>query len=300
MNSSTAFFDRFSTVGIPSAGPPAGLQLLLDRLVPRDGDAILEAVRLFHLTLFEATVEWIDVSTLPKPLEFADDGPPARILGLVSWAGHVVKVAGFDAPMPPGPLSRTLAHSLFVPAELKTIAQSHRSHLLFDYAGSEPDPIGRYVAMALVVGALANFGGIVALNEEARSCIPASALQPEDEREDILEVLRGLPLPYLYAGFAKMELSDPPGRVWYRTFLNARFGLPNLAKAGTHEEFTQTFQLMSAFTNYLRETRLEVTPGETIRVDEERYFVARKPSEAEWFLDSEEGFTLVLEEASRD
>ena len=108
-------------------------------------------------------------------------------------------------------------------------------------------------------------------------------------------MLKQLPLPYLYAGFAKMELSDPPGKVWYRTFLNSRFGLPNFANTCTHEEFTSTFQLFSAMSNYLRETKLDVMPGETIRVDEENYFVARSPTDAEWFLDSEEGMTLVLE-----
>lgn len=239
-------------------------------------------------------MEWIDVSLVPNPPELGGEGPPARTLGLVSWGPHVVKMAGFDAPMPPGPLSRTLAHSLFVPNELKAVAAKHVSHLLFDYAGSETVPVERFTAVAAIVGALANFGGIVALNEEGRGCIPAAALQPEDDREAIMDVLRQLPLPYLYGGFAKMELSDPPGAVWYRTFLNPRFGLPNLAMAGTHADFTRTFQLFSAFTKYLGETQVEVTVGETIRVDEENYFVARAPTDAEWYLESEEGMTMVL------
>lgn len=282
---------------MPRTGPPAGLQLLLDRPVPTDEAAIAEAVRLFHPDLASATVELIDASRLPQPPELGGEGPPAKTLGLISWGNHIVKLAGFDAPMPTGPLSRTLAHTLFVPNDLKSIAAKHVSHLLLDYAGSESDPLLRFVAVAAVVGALANFGGIVALNEEARGCVPAAALQPEDDREDIFDVLKQLPLPYLYAGFAKMELSDPPGKVWYRTFLNSRFGLPNFAKTGTHEEFTNTFQLFSAMSNYLRESKLDVIPGETIRVDEERYFVARAPTGAEWFLDSEEGMTLVLEPA---
>ena len=291
----TSFLGRFANVGLPRSGPPAGLQLLLDRPVPADEAAVAEAVRLFHPSLADATVEWVDVVTLPQPPEMGGEGPPANSLGLVSWGNHVVKVAGFDAPMPPGPLSRTLAHTLFVPNELKAVAAQHVSHLLLDYAGTEPDALERFVATAAVVGAFANFGGIVALNEEARGCVPAAALQPEDETEDILDVLRRLPLPYLYAGFAKMELSDPPGAVWYRTFQNPRFGLPNLAIAGTHADFTATFQLVSALTNYLKETGLDVAPGETIRVDEDRYFVARAPTEAEWYLESDDGPTRVLE-----
>jgi hypothetical protein len=290
----SSFFARFSSAGLPRSGPPAGLQLLLDRPVPTDEQAVAEAIRLFDPSLAEAKVEWIDVSLVPNPPEMGGEGPPAKTLGLVSWGPHVVKVAGFDAPMPSGPLSRTLAHTLFVPNELKAVAAKHVSHLLFDYAGSETQPVERFAAVGAIVGALANFGGIVALNEEARGCIPAAALQPEDDREEIMDVLRQLPLPYLYGGFAKLELSDPPGAVWYRTFLNPRFGLPNLAMAGTHGDFTRTFQLFSAFTKYLGETQLEVTIGETIRVDEENYFVTRAPTDAEWYLESEEGITLVL------
>lgn len=279
---------------MPRSGPAAGLQLLLDRPIPTDEQAIAEAIRLFDPSLTDAKVEWIDVSVMPNPPELGGEGPPAKTLGLVSWGRHVVKVAGFDAPMPPGPLSRTVAHTLFVPNELKAVAAKHVSHLLLDYAGSEAEPVERFTAVAAIVGAIANFGGIVALNEEGRGCIPAAALQPEDDREAIMDVLRQLPLPYLYGGFAKMELSDPPGAVWYRTFLNPRFGLPNLAIAGTHADFTRTFQLFSAFTKYLGETQVEVTVGETIRVDEENYFVTRAPTDVEWYLESEEGVTMVL------
>lgn len=294
------FFDRFTAAGrhddLPPA-PPAGLQLLADRPLPGDPAAVAEAIRLFHPTLAAATVEWVPVSAFAQPVafEFGGEGPPVDWLGLASWGEHTVKLMGFDAAMPAAPLSRTLAHSLFVPNDLKAVAGRHRSHWLFDYAGRDPRPVERYAATALIAGAVANFGGIVALNEEARACVPAAALQPEDDREDVLAVLRGLPLPYLYGGFAKLELSDPPGAIWYRTFLNARFGLPNLAVAGTHETFTESFQLFTAMLNYLAETGLDVQIGETIRVDDERYFVARKPGDAEWFLESDEGITVVLD-----
>lgn len=294
----TPFLTRFSQAGIADTAPPAGLQLLLDRAVPTDEQAIRESIRLFHEQLANAEVEWIDVTQLPNPPEIAGEGPPAKILALVSWGQHVIKIAGFEGPMPAAPLSRTLAHTLFVPDELKQLAAKHRSHLLFDYAGSDPDPTHRYASLAAIVGAIANFGGIVALNEEARSCIPAAALQPEDKGEDIIDVLEKLPLPYLYAGFAKMELSDPPGMIWYRMFLNSRFGLPNLAMRGEHSDFTNVFQLFSALSNYLRETQVEVVPGEKIRVDENRYYGTRNPIESEWYLDSEEGITIVLEATS--
>jgi hypothetical protein len=294
------FFDRFTAAGrhddLPPA-PPAGLQLLADRPLPGEAAAVAEAVRLFHPSLADATVEWVNVAELAKPVafEFGGDGPPVDWLGLVTWGEHTVKLMGFDARMPAAPLSRTLAHSLFVPPELKSVAERHASHWLFDYAGRDPRPVERYAATATIAGAMANFGGVVALNEEGRACIPAAALQPEDDREDVLDVLRTLPLPYLYGGFAKMELSDPPGKVWYRTFLNARFGLPNLAHSAAHEAFTGTFQLFTALLNYLADTGLELEMGESIRVDEERQFATRKPTDAEWYLASDEGFTIVLE-----
>ena len=301
----STFFERFlgstatgegSLTATPRTGPPAGLQLLLDRPLELTSETVTALLRDSHPDLAEAVAEIVAVSELSGSLDdlIGGEGPPATLLGLVGWKQHVIKLAGFNGMMPPGPLSRTVQHSLMIPPELRDLAMSHQSHLLLDYAGREPDPTERFAAVALVTGVLANFGGIVCLNEEARACVPASALQ-QDEGEEILTVLRTLPIPYLYGGYVKLELSDPPGAVWYRTFQNPRFGLPNLALAGTHADYTPNFQLFAALTNYLRDTRLELEPGETIRVDEENFFVARNPTDAAWYLDSENGPTIVLE-----
>jgi hypothetical protein len=291
----SAFYEKFTKIGMDDTAPPAGLQLLTDRHAPEDILAVEQCVQLFHHELTNAKVEWLSVQEMALPSE--NPGPPLDYLGLISWGKHVVKVMAFNSPMPSPPLSRTLAHTQFVPQQIKEVAGKHKAHWLFDYAGKEEHPTERFAATAMIVGAIANFGGIVALNEEARACIPASALQPENDDEDIMQVLRELPIPYLYGGFAKMELSDPPGAVWYRTFQNARFGLPNLAMAGAHDSFTNTFQLFTALLKYLDQTKLEIAVGEKIRVDEDNYYQTRQPSEAEWYLDSEQGYTIVLTKA---
>jgi hypothetical protein len=65
-------------------------------------------------------------------------------------------------------------------------------------------------------------------------------------------------------------------------------------KGKDHDRFTATFELFTSLINYVRSTGLKFVPGETVRVDEDRYFTVRPPTPEEWWLDSE-GEMLVLE-----
>src|SRR5262249_2302979 len=113
--------------------------------------------------------------------------------------------------------------------------------------------------------------------------------------EDLLDLLRELPVPFLYGGLTKIELTDPPGALWFRTFAAYRLGLPDLATPGTgHDQFSATFELFTSLLNYLRSSGSKFEPGETVRVDKDRYFTVRKPTPEEWWLDAD-GELLVLE-----
>lgn len=263
-------------------------------------ESLAAAVRGLHAQLAGAATEWHAVDGSVETAEIVGgEGPPATHLGLISWAGHAVKLFGFDSPMPPGPISGTLGHSLFVPPSFREIGRTHAAHVLLAYAGTATDPLERFVALGCVAAALARFGCVVTLNEEARAAVPTSALLAEDG-EDQLAALRGLPVPYLYGGLTKIELTDPPGRLWFRTFANHRLGLPNLARTGTgHDQFSATFELFTSLLNYLRTTGLKFETGETVRVDEDRYFTLRGPKSEEWWLESEGGM-LVLEPGMDD
>ncbi|HEY2784557.1 MAG TPA: hypothetical protein VGJ05_06230 [Fimbriiglobus sp.] len=289
------FITRFHDAAPSAPGVPLSLQLLSIEPLTITGEMLTAALRDCHADLHAADAELVPASHLAGQAATLVDGPPASLLGLVTWADHVIKLIGFDAPMPPGPISGTLAHSLFVPPTFRDIGRHHAAHVLLYYAGTNPDPLERFVALGCVAAALARFGCVVTLNEEARTAIPTSALLPDDGDEDMLAELRDLPVPYLYGGLTKIELTDPPGRLWFRTFANHRLGLPNLATPGrSHDQFSTTFQTFTSLLNYLRSTGLKFEIGETVRVDDDHYYTVREPKPEEWWLDSD-GELLVLE-----
>lgn len=285
------FFSRFSA---PGPADPPGFQLLFADLPSVPADALAAALRDYHPALAAATAEVVPVADLPPgPPVVSPDGPPAAAVGLAGWGPHAVKLILFHAPMPASAVEGCLRPAL-MPAEMKAEARAHRGHALLYYAGAEADPLERFVALGAVAGALARFGAVVTLNEEARAAIPAFALLPDEDGEDMLRTLRELPVPYLYGGFVKMEVGDVPG-VWVRTFSNQRLGLPNLAyHAAGHDHGQRVFRLFTGVLGYLRETGLRFEPGEVVRVDEDTHLKVRQPTLMEWWLESS-GPMLVLD-----
>jgi hypothetical protein len=285
----TDFFERFAD---PGAGSPASLQLLFHGPLDLDADALATSLRALP-ELAAANVELLRVADVPAAANLVSaDGPPAAVLGLVEWGDHRVRLAGFDAPMPYGPVEACVGPALVAPP-VKQDAKLHRSHALLYYAGTHPDPLERYVALAAVASALARLDAIVVMNEEARTAVPALDLIPE-EGEDLLRTLRGLPLPYLYAGFVKLDVGDAD-RPWVRTFAAHRLGLPDLAyHLGGHQETSRVFRLFAGILGYLRQSGERFEPGDGIDLGGEGELRLRSPTETEGYLESE-GTMLVVE-----
>lgn len=283
------FFDRFAA---RRPHPPVGLQLLYGE--PPEWDAALAAaLRDYHPDLAAATAELVRVAGNPAAAGLVSaDGPPASALGLLAWGEHVVKLAGFDVPMPYGPVEACVLPAMMDP-NLKAEAKRHTAHALLYYAGTAADPLERYVALAAAAGALARFGAAVVMNEEARAAQPATDLLPEPG-EDALHTLRTLPLPYLYAGFLRLDVGDGT-RVWVRTFAAHRLGLPNLAyRTADPADVRRAFALFSGMLGYLRQTGESFAPGDAVDLGDGSRLGLRAPTELEWFLDSD-GPMLVVE-----
>lgn len=278
------FHDRFAA---PSDGVPLGLQLLFPEPPDLDPDAVATALRSYHPELASAGVELHPA----VPGLVPGDGPPPSVVGLLGWANHVVKLIAFAEPMPYGPVETCVGPAPMDPA-LKAEAKAHAAHLLLFYAGEHPDPLERYVALAAVAGALARFGATAVLNEEARAAAPATDLIPDPD-EDALATLRALPIPYLWAGFVRLDVGD--GRPWARTFAAGRLGLPDLAThlAG-YEETSRAFRLFTGLHGYLRESGETFEPGDRMNLGGGELLLLRAPTDAEWYLESA-GTMLVVE-----
>jgi hypothetical protein len=279
----TDFSTRFRDHPAPTGGP--ALQLLFDGPPEIPADGLQAALREYHTDLATATAE----------LGEAPAGSGAAYAGLLKWGEHAVKLLAYASAMPGDAVDYCLRHAL-LPEDVKIEAAQHRGHVLLYYAGGTADAFEAAVAVAAVAGVLARFGAFVTLHEAARTGILSHALLPDDDDEDMLETLRNLPLPYLYAGFAKMEVTDEAG-VWMRTYAAHALGLPDLARrVRGHDYGRATFGLFTGIFGYLRETGLTLIPGEVVRVGEQTHLLPREPKASEWWLDSP-GRVLVLDDA---
>jgi hypothetical protein len=282
-------------VANPRLGDPVGLQLLFDVPLALDAGEVQKALRDYHSEMAGATAELHPVPPSNKPPQ--PDGLDPTILGLFGWDRHVVKVVGFAAPMPADAVNACVQPAHFDP-QFKKLAHEHKSHVMLYYAGYDHDPLEQYVALAAAAGALAYFGATFVLNETARTAVPAAVLHPhEEDAGDMLGALRGLPLPFLYCGFVKLEVEGTPG-VWMRTYGCHRFGLPDLAfHAPGHELGSATFELFGNLLAYLRTSGHQFSPGHTMRVGDDVYLRMRARAPDEWYLESE-GEMLVAERIS--
>jgi hypothetical protein len=301
--------DRFFGKGTPEAGgppvanvsltDPPSFQLLYPTPLDLNADALTQALREYHAELAQATGELVRVPA-PPPLPDGSgrSGSNPAVMGLVAWGRHVVKVVGFDGPVAAGVLDRCVRPAHYDP-ELKEAAYRHASHVVLHYAGYDPDPLERHVALAATAAALTRFGALVTMNETAHTSVPAPALLPhEEDGGDTLRAMRTLPLLFLYAGLVVIEPDGDSG-LWMRTYGCGAFSLPDLAIRASGDQGTATFHLLSNMLAYLRESGETFLPGDTTQTSDGRYLRLRDRERSEWFL-AGEGRLLVVEPISAE
>lgn len=270
-------------VANPEIAEPLSLQLLFSAGLPVDPGSITQTLRSYHRSMSAAGFE-----------NEAELGRKGTLFALAGWGKHVIRVVGFDAPMPAEVVERCVGPSHYA-QDLKQKARAHRSHAILYYAGYDTSPLDQYVALAAVCGVLSRFGAIVILNESAHTSFPAEALAGVRGGEDMMELLRTLPLPILYTGFVKYNVEDVPG-VWMRTHGANLLGLPDFAiHAEGHNQGQQYFQMFDNILRYLHDSKAKMVAGHTMQVGEDEYLRVRSPGEAEAFLHDGEGELLIAE-----
>lgn len=277
-----------------AAQVPLSLQVLLDAPLDFDADGLTWALRSYHPELAQARVELVRGEALSDAR--VADNPLPEFLALVGWANHVIRVEGINTPLPDEVYEQCVGPSMFEES-YKQFAKSHASHVLMWYAGHEPDPLEQYVALAALAASVCRWGGLLVLNEAARCAVPAPVLAPEEEGEDMLRVLRELPLPLLYAGFARFRVEGQPG-YWLRTQANHTLHLPDLAiQVADIASTPWALELFTGLSRFQRESGVRFRPGDSVNVDEQQILVCREPIAQEYYLASE-GEMLVLEPAA--
>ena len=251
------------------------LQVIFSGGLDLNAAELQKQFRTYHNSLKDAHIE-IDE-------ECNKQGTP---LGLIGWGEHVVKVVGFDQPMPGEVLEGSVAPSHYDEA-LKVQARAHKSHLLLYYQGYDNNPINQYASMALIGGFLSSVGAIVVVNESARTSLPASALNGNATKEDIVSLLENFPLTALYCGFVKYEVEAVDG-VWLRTYGCSLLGQPDFASLiEDHSGSEEVFDIFNNVISYLMSSGARFVAGNTMQVGEDLFMRLRLAGSEEYFLESE-------------
>jgi hypothetical protein len=261
---------------------PLSLQLLFTAPLRLDANQVTLALQAYDESMDSARFE-IDENLNAKE---------QIVVAMAGWGDHVVRLVGFDTPMPEVNIEACIAPAHYS-QELKNEARGHTGHLLLYYGGYEPSPFEQYVALGAVAGVLANFGALVVLNESAMTSLPAIALGSEGAEGHALELLRSLPLPILFCGFVKYELEGVDG-VWMRTHGAELLSWPDLAvHADDHDHAEKYFGIFDNVFQYLRDSGALLADGHTMQVGDETYIRFRKPASNEPFVESESNLLVV-------
>jgi hypothetical protein len=191
-----------------------------------------------------------------------------KLLGLAGWGKHVVRFVGVDAPLPADVVDTCIAPAHYA-QELKQRARDHRAHALLYYAGYDRSPLEQYVALAAMATVLGRLRGLVVLNEAGHASLPMPMLMDIAAAERSVEMLRALPLPYLYCGFVKHHVEDVNG-VWMRTYGAPRLGLPDLAAhAAGHHEAQRYFDVFENVFRYVLDSGARLGRAHTMEIGHE-------------------------------
>jgi hypothetical protein len=275
--------DAGALVANPDCEDGVALTVVFADALHIDVAALAQALRAYHRSTGDARCEITE-----------DPGP---FLALAGWKKHVVRMVGFNAPMPGESVEACVAPAHY-PQELKARVRAHSSHVILYYAGYEASVLEQYVALATVAGAMARLGALAVLNESAKTSLPAGVFDADIEGDSI-ELLRHLDLPALYCGFVKYEVEGVQG-VWMRTYGAHHFGHPDFAAlAEGHHEGRKYFELFGNVLRYLIDSGAEMGAGHTMQVGEDKFLRLRAPLEAEYFLDGPDA-VLVAEVIGAD
>lgn len=278
--------DRGSALQInTSLKDPLRLQVLMERPLQLQSVQFMPAVQACHESMKNARCR-VDP-------ELCVEG---GVMGLIGWANHVIRLVCLNCPMPLESTDWCINPANY-PDPLKVRARSHKFHVLLHYAGYETNPMEQYVALASLAGVLSKFGAIVVMNEIAHTSFPAAALSVSDRDEDRLDMLRSLPLLFLYCGFVKIQVVDMDG-IWMRTFGAYRLGLPDLAiLASDANEGTKISEMFETILSSFRQSDTVIADGHTMPLGHGLTLRFRSPMRQEFFLENK-GPLFIIEPTS--
>ena len=262
---------------------PLSLQVLFSQAPPLDPSALSRTLRTFDRSTSGGRCD-LDEELLRE----------GKVLGLAGWGRHVVRYVGFDFPMPADAVEACVVGAHY-DQDLKQKAREHRAHVILYYAGYETSPLEQYVALAVVAAVFGRNDGLVVLNEAGHTSLPMGMLLDIGASKNSCELLRQLPLPYLYCGFVKYQVEDVRG-VWMRTYGAPLLGLPDFAAhSAGHHEGQRYFDIFENVFRYVLESGARLSRGHTMQIGAGEYMRLRAPKLDESFLLPSGGELFVMQ-----
>jgi hypothetical protein len=262
---------------------PLSLQVLFSQAPPLDSAALSRTLRTFDRSTSAGRCD-LDEELLRE----------GKVLGLAGWGRHVVRYVGFDFPMPADAVEACVAGAHYDQG-LKQKAREHRAHIILYYAGYDTSPLEQYVALAVVAAVFGRNDGLVVVNESGHTSLPMSMLLDIGASKNSCELLRKLPLPYLYCGFVKHQVEDVRG-VWMRTYGAPLLGLPDFAAhAAGHHEGQRYFDIFENVFRYVLESGARLSRGHTMQIGTSEFMRLRAPKLDESYLMPAGGELFVME-----
>lgn len=183
-----------------------------------------------------------------------------KFLGKVSYEHHRLHIAGLAMPLPQDVIDRSVMVSPWQ-AQIKAAMRQHRSQVSLVYAGGDPDPIEKMMALYTLAGAFDNEDllGIVNINAWTAHP-PADFLMP-----DIIPQYRQQ-IPFnLWFGYVRFYVDDHT--FWLATKGHHIFDVPDLAAfVGPGDDPNALVNLFVNIFYYLYEQDVVVTAGDTLEI----------------------------------
>lgn len=185
---------------------------------------------------------------------------PNRCLGTVQFADHTVHIAGLPNPLPQPIIDRTIMVSRWG-AQIKAGMRQHQSHLSLVYAGKNPDPIEKMIALYRIAAGFASENLLGIVNEHAWTAHPPLDFLSPDR---VASYRTTLPFN-LWVGIVRLFIDKQD--FWQVTKGHHIFDVPDLAQFYQDKQPTDSFaqQCINIF-YYLYEQDAVIVPGDTLEV----------------------------------
>lgn len=185
--------------------------------------------------------------------------------GHAEFDSHIVRMAGFDVPIPQAVVSKTIDTSAWQ-GEVREDMKSHRAHLLLFHEGGGRDVPERMIALYKLAAVLGGEDLRGAVHESGWTSVPRGIVGDFMKADELVMFREGLP-PVVFFGFLPFR---DEAETWYATKGCHIFGVPDLVVSGDGEANSEIMNLFHNIFLYMVRHKL-IEAGHTMQFGEELF-----------------------------